>query len=63
MIGCQMVGAHVSELISEAVVAIRNKLTIEQFAKSIRPHPTFSEAITEAAEAALWKPLHMLARS
>ena len=62
VIGCQMVGAHVSELISEAVVAIRNKLTIEQFAKSIRPHPTFSEAISEAAEAALWKPIHMLVK-
>ncbi len=62
VIGCQMVGAHVSELIAEAVLAIRNKLTIEQFARSIRPHPTFSEALTEAAEAALWKPIHMLVK-
>ena len=62
VIGCQMVGAHVSELIAEAALAIRNKLTIEQFAKSIRPHPTFSEALSEAAEAALWKPIHMLVK-
>ena len=60
LIGCQMVGPHVSELISEAVLAIQNKLTLEQFASSIRPHPTFSEALTEAAEAALWKPIHMI---
>ena len=60
IIGCQMVGAHVSELISEAVVAIQNGLKLEQFAKCVRPHPTFSEALTEAAEAALWKPIHML---
>jgi len=60
IIGCQMVGAHVSELISEAVVAIQNRLKLEQFAKCVRPHPTFSEALTEAAEAALWKPIHML---
>ena len=60
VVGCQMVGAHVSELISEAVVAIQNKLKLEQFAKCVRPHPTFSEALTEAAEAALWKPIHML---
>ena len=60
LIGCQMVGPHVSELISEAALAIQNKLTLEQFASSIRPHPTFSEALTEAAEAALWKPIHMI---
>ncbi len=62
VIGCQMVGAHVSELVAEAALAIRNKLTVEQFAKSIRPHPTFSEALSEAAEAALWKPIHMLVK-
>jgi len=62
VIGCQMVGAHVSELIAEATLAIRNKLTLEQFAKSIRPHPTFSESLAEAAEAALWKPIHMLVK-
>jgi len=62
VIGCQMAGSHVSELISEAVIAIRNKLTVEQFAKSIRPHPTFSEAVSEAAEAALGKAIHMLAK-
>jgi len=57
-----MVGAHVSELIGEAAIAVRNKLTVEQFAKAIRPHPTYSEAVMEAAEAALWKPIHMLVR-
>ncbi|MDW8021501.1 MAG: dihydrolipoyl dehydrogenase [Nitrososphaerota archaeon] len=62
IIGCQMVGAHVSELLAEAALAIRNKLTVEQFAKTIRPHPTFSEALSEAAEAALWKPIHMLVK-
>jgi len=60
VIGCQMAGPHVSELISEAVLAIQNKLKLEQFAKCMRPHPTFSEALSEAAEAALWKPIHMI---
>lgn len=60
VIGCQMVGHHVSELISEAVLAIQNKLKLEQFAKCMRPHPTFSEVLGEAAEAALWKPIHMI---
>lgn len=62
VLGVQMVGAHVSELIGEAAIAVRNKLTVEQFAKAIRPHPTYSEAVMEAAEAALWKPIHMLVK-
>jgi dihydrolipoamide dehydrogenase len=61
VIGCQIVGQHATELISEAVLAIQNKMRLEQFAKCIRPHPTFSEALMEAAEAALWKPIHMIA--
>jgi dihydrolipoamide dehydrogenase len=61
VIGCQIVGQHATELISEAVLAIQNGMSIEQFAKCVRPHPTFSEALMEAAEAALWKPIHMIA--
>ncbi|MCL7386541.1 MAG: dihydrolipoyl dehydrogenase [Thaumarchaeota archaeon] len=60
VIGCQIVGQHATELISEAVLAIHNGMKVEQFAKCIRPHPTFSEAVMEAAEAALWKPIHMV---
>ncbi|HDD56657.1 MAG TPA: dihydrolipoyl dehydrogenase, partial [Nitrososphaeria archaeon] len=60
ILGAQMVGAHVSELIAEIALAMRNGLTIEQLARTIRPHPTYSEIITEAAEAALWKPIHIL---
>jgi len=62
IVGCQMVGPHVSELISEAVVAIRSKLTAREFARSIRPHPTFSEAISEAAEAVFGRPIHILVK-
>ena len=62
ILGAQMVGAHVSELIAEIALAMRNGLTIEQLARTIRPHPTYSEIITEAAEAALWKPIHILMR-
>jgi dihydrolipoamide dehydrogenase len=61
VVGCQIVGQHATELISEAVLAIQNGMSIEQFAKCVRPHPTFSEALMEAAEAALWKPIHMIA--
>jgi len=62
ILGAQMVGAHVSELIAEIALAMRNNLTIEQLARAVRPHPTYSEAITEAAEAAIWKPIHILMR-
>jgi len=62
ILGAQMVGAHVSELIAEIALAMRNNLTIEQLARAVRPHPTYSEIITEAAEAAIWKPIHILMR-
>ena len=60
VVGCQMVGHHVTELISEAVLAIQNRMRLDQFAKCMRPHPTLSEALMEAAEAALWKPIHII---
>jgi dihydrolipoamide dehydrogenase len=59
LIGAQAVGPHVTDFIAEAVVAVRNRLTAEQFAHSIHPHPTLSEAFHEATEAALGHPLNM----
>jgi dihydrolipoamide dehydrogenase len=37
---------------------MRNELTIEEIAETIHPHPTFTEAVGEAAEAWLGLPLH-----
>jgi dihydrolipoamide dehydrogenase len=58
VIGVQMVGPHVSDLISEATLGIEMGATTEDFALTIHPHPTLSEAMMEAMESALGMPIH-----
>lgn len=57
VLGVHMVGAHVTDMVAEAVVAVRNGLTLEQLAHAVHPHPTLSEAMMEAAHSALGQPL------
>ncbi len=51
LLGAQAVGCHATDLISEAAVAIRNELTIDEIGRTIHCHPTMSEAWMEAAHA------------
>jgi len=51
ILGVHMVGPLVTELISEAVVAMQSEATVETLMKSIHPHPTVPEAIQEAFSA------------
>lgn len=51
VLGAQAVGCHATELISEAAVAIRNELTVDEIGNTIHCHPTLSEAWMEAAHA------------
>jgi len=53
-----MIGPRVSELISEAVVAMEFAAAAEDLARISHAHPTLSEALREAALAALGRPLH-----
>lgn len=59
VLGVGMVGAHVSELIAEATLAIEMGATLEDLMVTIHPHPTLSEAIMEAAEVAAGSPIHI----
>ena len=52
ILGIHMIGARCADLISEAVVAMEYKATAEDIARISHAHPTFSEAIKEAAMAA-----------
>ncbi len=52
LLGGHLIGANVTEMIGELVVARRMKTTGIELIKSIHPHPTMSEAIMEAAAAA-----------
>ena len=58
VLGVHIVGPHATDLITGAVVALEHEATLESLARSIHPHPTLSEAVAEAAHAALGKPLH-----
>ena len=46
------IGANVTEMIAEIVVARKLETTGHQIIKSVHPHPTMSEAIMEATAAA-----------
>ncbi len=56
--GVEIVCREASSMISEAVLAIEMGATLEDLADTIHPHPTYSEAVQEAAEAGLGKPIH-----
>ncbi|MDB5282266.1 MAG: dihydrolipoamide dehydrogenase [Bacteroidota bacterium] len=58
-LGCHMVGANVTELVAEVVVARKLETTGHEIIKSIHPHPTMSEAIMEAAAAAFGEVIHL----
>ena len=49
LLGGHMIGANVTEMIAELVVARKLEITGSELIKSIHPHPTMSEAIMEAA--------------
>ena len=59
ILGVQFVAAHASDLISEAALGIEMGFTLDDLALTIHPHPTFPEAMMEAAEAALGKAIHI----
>ena len=59
LLGAQAVGAHATDLISEAAISIRNELTIDEIGNTIHSHPTLSEAWMEAAHAWHGKCIHM----
>lgn len=60
LLGAQLMCARASDLVSEFTAAIVNKLTLQQLAAVIRPHPTFSEAATEALEDVTQRAIHIL---
>jgi len=58
-LGCHMIGANVTEMIAEIVVARKLETTGMEIIKSVHPHPTMSEAIMEAAAAAYDEVIHL----
>ncbi len=58
-LGAHMIGANVTELIAEVVVARKLETTGHEIIKAIHPHPTMSEAVMEAAAAAYGEVIHL----
>ena len=59
LVGVVIVGAHATDLIEAAVVALDAEATVETVADGMAPHPTLSEAIKEAGLVALVRPIHL----
>jgi dihydrolipoamide dehydrogenase len=52
ILGAHVVGVRATEMIAELVVAKQLEGGYEEVARTVHPHPTFSEAVMEAARAA-----------
>ena len=53
LLGAHMVGANVSELMPQLVLAQKYELTSEEIGRAVHIHPTMSEAMKESAEGIL----------
>ncbi len=58
ILGVHLVGAHATDLIAEACLALRQGCTVEDLAETIHAHPTLAEVMQETALKALDRPLH-----
>lgn len=59
LLGAHMVGANVTEMIAECVMARKLETTGHEIITAVHPHPTMSEAVMEAAAAAYGEVIHL----
>ncbi len=59
LLGAHMIGANVTEMIAEIVVARKLEVTGHEMLKAVHPHPTMSEAIMEATADAYGEVIHL----
>jgi dihydrolipoamide dehydrogenase len=59
LLGCHMIGANVSEMIQEAVVAFEFRGSSEDIGITVHSHPTLTEAVKEAALGVLGRSIHI----
>ena len=50
ILGVHIIGPHATEIIHEAIVAMRLESTADELGRTIHAHPTVSESVMEAAE-------------
>ncbi len=59
LLGAHLIGANVTEMIGELVVAKKLETTGHEIIKAVHPHPTMNEAVMEAAAAAYGEVIHI----
>jgi len=59
VMGIHIVAAHATDMIAEAVMAMKLESTVEDMARVVHAHPTISEAVMEASFAAGDRPIHL----
>ncbi|MGC1381323.1 MAG: dihydrolipoyl dehydrogenase [Candidatus Baltobacteraceae bacterium] len=60
LLGMHIVAPQAESLIGEGVIALEMGATLEDIGLSVHPHPTFTEGIMDAAEAAHGKAIHII---
>jgi dihydrolipoamide dehydrogenase len=60
ILGVHIIGAHASELIAEAALALQLGVTASDIANTIHAHPSLAEIIAETAEGILGYPIHVV---
>ena len=55
ILGVHIFGAHASDLIAEATLAVEHGMTTEELTQTIHAHPTLPEAVMEAAMMVRWQ--------
>lgn len=58
-LGCHMIGADVTDMITEAVIGRELETTGHEIIQAIHPHPTLSEVIMEATAEAYGEGIHL----
>ena len=58
VLGVHMIGSHAGEMIAEMAIAMEFGASSEDIARTCHAHPTFSEAIKEAALSVDKRPIH-----
>jgi dihydrolipoamide dehydrogenase len=59
LLGAHLIGSQVTELIAELVMAKKLEATEEEILHAMHPHPTYSEAVMEAAGQGMGESVHI----
>jgi len=60
ILGGHVIGPHAGDLIAEIALAMRHGIPARGIVETIHTHPTLSEAVLEAAQAACGQSIHMM---